>query len=352
MRLPVLLIAAFAAVSGCTHTGYGGDGKFTDNGLQARAGVESEIALRAQITETSQLAFIDEDFGKLEQMHREYLGKKSRTPSGLWRLTLFYSGIEGVLDDARRSPFREQQFATHERRLQRWLKRYPTSPAPLIVHALLLGERGWAYRGSGYAHAVSPEAWEPFYRHIGMSRRYLEEHKAVAAEDPRWYQAMLQTARAEGWEREAYDKLLDEALKREPLYYQTYFEALENLLPKWHGDAGEIERFARDAVKRTSAREGRGMYARIYWFASQTEFGNDLFKKSLAAWPQMKAGFEDVLARYPDPWNLNNYAKFACLAADKATAKSLLERIGTAVVREAWEPPSLRQQCAAWASAQ
>ena len=33
VRLPALLLAALAALTGCTHTGYSGDGQFTDNGL-------------------------------------------------------------------------------------------------------------------------------------------------------------------------------------------------------------------------------------------------------------------------------------------------------------------------------
>lgn len=317
--------------------------------LYGIAQAEPELPQRARIQHESRMAFLDEDFRKLEAMHREYLEKKSRTPSGIWKLTVFYSGIGELLHDARRSPAREQQFASHERRLQRWIKQFPESPAPRIVHALLLGERGWAIRGSGYARTVPAEAWAPFRRYIALSRQYLEEHKSVASKDPRWYQAMLQNARAEGWDDQEYGKLLDEALAREPLFYQTYFEALENLLPKWHGDAGRIERFAREAVRRTSAQEGRGMYARIYWFAAQTEYGNDLFAKSLAAWPRMKEGFDDVVARFPDTWNLNNYAKFACLASDKATTKALLERIGADVVRAAWDPPSFHEECATWA---
>lgn len=320
--------------------------------IQARAGTESEIALRARITETSQLAFIDENFSKLEEMAQGYRTRKTRTPSGVWHLSLFYSGINDVLDDARRSPapVREAKMASHERRARRWAERYPGSPAAHSVNGLALLARAWSHRGSGYAHSVPPEAWAPFYRHLGLARAYLEEHKTVAAVDPRWYEAMLAIARAQGRDRDEYDKLLDEALEREPLYYQTYFEALENLLPKWHGDVQEIERFARDAVNRTAAQEGRGMYARIYWFASQTEFGNELFSESRAVWPQMKDGFDDVVARYPDPWNLNNFAKFACLAGDKAKTKELLSRIGADVVREAWQPALLLQQCAAWSA--
>ncbi|MGE0359023.1 MAG: hypothetical protein AB7P08_19115 [Burkholderiales bacterium] len=323
---------------------------FTLLAVAGAAAAEPELAQRARIQHEAQMAFIDEDYRKLDAMHREFLEGKSRTPSGIWKLSVFHSALGELLSDARRSPMREPQFATYERRLQRWMKQFPESPAPRIVHALLLGERGWAIRGGGYAHTVPAEAWAPFQRYIAQSRQYLEEHKALASKDPRWYQAMLQNARAESWDEARYQALLDEALAREPLFYQTYFEALENLLPKWHGDAERIERFALDAVERTAAQEGRGMYARIYWFAAQTEYGNDLFAKSRAAWPRMKEGFDDVVARYPDPWNLNNFAKFACLASDKATTKALLERIGKDVVPAAWDPPPFREECAIWAS--
>jgi hypothetical protein len=143
--------------------------------------------------------------------------------------------------------------------------------------------------------------------------------------------------------------LLNAALEREPLFYQTYFSALQYLLPKWHGDIQEIEDFAQDAVARTRNQEGFGMYARIYWFASQTQFKNDIFNNSLVEWSQMKEGFEDVISRYPDAWNLNNYARFACLAGDKPKTMELLRRIESSVIAEAWVPLLMKGRCAHWA---
>lgn len=181
-----------------------------------------------------------------------------------------------------------------------------------------------------------------------MARENLEAHKSVAAADPHWYKTMLGIARAESWDREQFDALLKEALDQEPLYYQTYFSALEYLLPKWHGDLEEIEAFAQYAIRRTSKVEGRGMYARIYWYASQTQFRNGLFTNSFINWPSMKEGFDDVVAKYPDAWNINNYAKFACLAQDKRRTGELLKRIGSDFVPEAWSPPPLLNNCLEW----
>lgn len=59
-----------------------------------------------------------------------------------------------------------------------------------------------------------------------------------------------------------------------------YFNAVDFLLPKWHGSNEAIEAFARKSVKTTAEQDGQGMYARIYWYASQTNYGMRLFTDS------------------------------------------------------------------------
>lgn len=78
------------------------------------------------------------------------------------------------------------------------------------------------------------------------------------------------------------------------------------------------------------------MYARIYWAAAQDQFHENLFAQSSASWDRMRAGFDDVIARYPDQWNLQNYASFACEANDEETLKKLFERIREPSLDEAW----------------
>lgn len=316
-----------------------------------RPDAAGELAQRAATMRSAQLSFISEDFPRLEEMADRFRSGKSRTPSGLWHLTLFYGGIDSLAERQKRAALGgdiDGAFELIESTTRKWMRKYPDSPAAHIVHAGVLIDHGWAYRGGDYASKVKPESWAPFRKYIAMARDHLEKHKEVASRDPRWYETMLTIARAENWERDEFEKLLAEAVNREPLHYQTYFMALEYLMPKWHGDVGEVETFAQDATSRTQGQEGQGMYARIYWYASQSQFANDLFEDSLAVWPRMKAGFEDVVARYPDSWNLNNYARFACLARDKAKTKELLERTESSIVPEAWTPQSLRAQCAAW----
>lgn len=310
----------------------------------------TELEDRARIEGMARQNFAAENFRKLEEDAAEYRRTKARTSSGLWKLTLLHQGISDALIVRGNQVAPDANFAELEKKTTAWMRQFPKSPDANIAHGLLLLKRGGAHRGGGYASQVRPESWAPFREYVAAARAHLERVKPEASVDPRWYEVMLSVARLQGWDRKDFERLLDEALGREPLFYQTYFVALEYLLPKWHGDVDAIESFAQAAVKRTSQHEGRGMYARIYWYASQTQFGNDLFSRSRAAWPRMRDGFEDVITRYPDAWNLNNYAKFACLAGDKRKALELLSRTQSEVVLEAWSPPDLRERCKAWAS--
>jgi hypothetical protein len=193
-----------------------------------------ELAETSAIAQAVRQAMSAGDFQKLEELSSTYRKEKSRTSSGLWKLTLFYAGLNGVMypPDANATGF----FAQLERRTSEWAAAYPSSPAAHIAHSMVLVSRAWHARGSGYASSVRPEAWETFHRYIQSAQDNLERHKAVASVDARWYEEMLTVARAEGWDRLQFESLLNEALDREPYFYQTYFMALEYLLPKWHGD--------------------------------------------------------------------------------------------------------------------
>lgn len=310
----------------------------------------TEIEERDAITKETRARFSSADYDALEKAAAKYRQEKSRTPSGLWKLTIFYAGIDEEIESCGKARDPNVAYDVPEETAKQWAERYPSSPTGHIVRSMVLIDRAWAYRGCGSADTVSDAAWVKFRQYIEAARANLEEHKAVASKDPKWYGAMLIVAKAQQWDDSKFNRLIDEALGTEPLYYQNYFSALENLLPKWGGDVERIEDFAQEAVKRTRAEEGQGMYARIYWYASQTQYKSDIFTNTLADWPQFKVGFDDVIARYPDAWNLNNYARFACMARDKQKTIELLKRIGPAVVASAWVPLALKTECANWAA--
>jgi hypothetical protein len=241
----------------------------------------------------------EKDFAALETMAEDYRTNKARTSSGLWKLTLFYVGIQRA--------FYRQGSDWAVQTAQAWVGQYPQSPTAQVVYA-----------------AVIPSAEE--------IRVYLEAHKAVAAQDPRWYEMMAEVAYTQSWPRARFTKMIEEGLDRMPSYYPIYFAAVDYFSPKWGGSAADIESFARKAVERTRQTDGWGIYARIYWYASQTEFGDRLFTGSLVNWSDMKKGMDDVLRHYADGWNLANFVMFACLKGDGQKMKELTDRMDD----EAW----------------
>jgi hypothetical protein len=312
--------------------------------IAEQANAATELEQRAAVSAATQESFFTEDFKRLERVAKKYRTEKSRTSSGLWNLTLFYAGIEEAIEAEIAIRQIDASVEAVEEKTRKWAQAFPDSPTGYIAHSMALLERAWAHRRQ--APPDSPDTSSQVNEYIATARANLETFKSVASVDPRWYQTMVIIARNQNWDRSAFDALVNEALEREPLFYQTYFSAQE----KWRGNIREIEDFAQKAVLRTKEQEGHGMYARIYWYASQSEFRNDLFSNSLVDWVQMKEGFEDIIKRYPDPWNLNNYARFACLAGDKPKTRELLKRIESSVVPEAWMPEVLKPRCTEWAS--
>ena len=194
---------------------------------------------------------------------------------------------------------------------------------------------------------MEAEACQPFYEGISQAYYHLEASKAVASQDPNWYAQMADVAKAQGWPKPRFDALIDEGLDRYPGYYSIYFSAVGFYAPKWHGSDREIEALARAAIERSP--DGIAMYARIYWFASEVQYGDDLFTDSDVAWGDMKAGLDQVLASYPSQWNINHFARFACLARDRGKTQELMARIEGEPAPAVWEPGDSFERCKSWA---
>jgi len=312
--------------------------------------IAGELEERAAIDERVAFLLSSKNYKELENLAQEYRVNKSRTPSGTWKLTHFYYGINDK--SANLDIEDENYWKTIKLRTEAWTKEYPKSPTPYIAHGIVMKQYAWKFRGGGFANTVPKEAWQPFREHLINAKAFLEKHKKIASLDPHWYEVMADIATALSVNRSEFQKIIDEGLKKEPLYYQLYFAAIAYFVPKWHGNAEDIGEFANSAVARTKDQEGLGMYARIYWSASQYQYGERLFIESNVVWDKMKKGIDDVLKRYPDQWNINNFALFACLARDKQKAKELLDLIKEPPVLQVWKSESRYLRYKSWAYGQ
>lgn len=337
LRLSALLVLLF------TSTAASAVGTYADQILQDSYRSPDETSFRADIYAAVGDALWNKRFNKLEALADRFRNSKTRTPSGLWELGFYYEGVRRFYREVASTGSGDA-----DRFLREWLEAYPDSPTPRIALAVGLIERAWIIRGTGYASTVSSASWKPFKETVEQARQALLQSKEVSALDPHWYTAMAEVGMLQSWSLDEFSALIDEALDREPLYFDTYFVAVNRYLPKWGGNTLLVEEFARQAVARTRGTEGSALYARVYWSASGGQYRDDIFEDSLADWAEMSRGIDDVVAAYPDRWNLNHFAHFACLAGDYTKMLELLDRTEGPILEEAWGSSLSYFSCKLW----
>lgn len=307
----------------------------------------AEMELRDRIGLEVRGRFETSDFDGLEAMAKMFLSTDQRSPSGLWTISQFDRSLLDVLEI--QDP-ESTEWVVYDKRIARWRAKYPDSTTARLAYAQLLHGHAWSYRGRSYASAVAKENWRPFYDQLQKALEFLDEQRDFLDGDPRYHDLLLMSLNELQVPEPAYDAAADRALNLHSGYYPLYFEIAFHNAPKWGGDPLAIEAFARNAVARTQATDGFGLYARIYWSMSQSQFGDAMFQNSEVRWPDMKQGIMDVMKTYPDQWNINNFAKFACLAGDKVFAKTLFGQI-TDPIPDAWSQVVSYGDCKSWAEA-
>ncbi|MEO8388664.1 I78 family peptidase inhibitor [Polaromonas sp.] len=288
------------------------------------------------------------DFYALDKLATKLRIEKNRTPSGRWYLGWFYANLDAAILEGNNT---ETQWSAVESKLNRWIADCPQSATAPIALATAQESHAWALRGNGFASTVTSEGWEGFAKHMAISRNTLETNKRISSDDPQWYVVMLRVALAQGWKQEKYWALYEEALLKEPLYYGTYFQAAERLIPMWGGSMEEIRDFAKNAVKRTASTEGKGMYARIYWAMSHRIAPAQFLAGSgeSATWADMRAGFRDVIKSYPSDFNKNAFAQYACRFGDVDTFLAVFNSFQGRLDDVIWTGNTF-QECKEWAA--
>jgi hypothetical protein len=284
----------------------------------------------------------DEGFVNAQALIDSTARSKERLPDGTWVGWKLFPGYEEALQQER--PWDEQLA-----RLRQWRNEEPESGAAALLEASYWSSYAWFARGTQFSVNVPQQAFKIADERMAKARAVLEEAKPYAASNPAWFAQMLGVALFQGWPRAERIALFDEAVKAEPLYDGTYIRMANGLTPRWGGSVDDYHRFVRAAVEKTKSAYGNIMYARLYWFLSDTEWDKEPFTALKIPWQQMKSGFDDLVARYPDSqWNLQHYAYFACRAGDGKTFNALLPTLAVRLpntMPSPWREPYTRDYC-------
>jgi hypothetical protein len=285
----------------------------------------------------------EEQFAELEKIAGEARHEKLKFYQDDTYLEQFYRRLD-IRDDAN-----DQAWAAHLQLLEKWAKARPDSPTPLVALGNFYESYAWKARGSGYANTVTDEGWRLFRARLERGKSYLDAASRMSEQDPEGYRAAIVIAMGLSKSKEEVDAIFKKGIAADRNYLPLYYAKAYYLLPRWMGEPGDWERFAAEAADARGGDEGDMLYMIIARSQSSTE-GPNFFRATRIFYPRMKRGFEASLKYRPDyAWERNSYCYFACIAGDKATAKTLFEKIGDDWARNVWREQSYFQVWRNWA---
>ncbi len=261
-------------------------------------------------------ALWNDDFQKLDRMYEEMLAGDVRSTDG----TSMIEPFAQLFEQAGGSP-------VFDKTLERWAQASPQSKLRPLAIAVRWEGDAWRARGGSGASQVPGESMQIFRERLQRAAKALTDAEPEGRSSPIWYWVALIVAGSSEQPPAAFDVLFEEAAARFPLYQPLYYTRVNYLLPQWGGSYEAVDKFVNASVARTKGLEGEAFYAWLYMDIAPKVDG-DLFQDTLASWPRMKKGFEDMIARHPDVWNKNLYATWACRVRDKETTARLLTELG------------------------
>lgn len=287
---------------------------------------------RAEIQRVAAL-LVDEQFDALEVIANDYRDSKERWGYGWWKLTTFYIGSEAGRGAVRSwtepVPFLQ--------RFNRWMEAYPNSSTAKIATARVRLSLAWRARGSGWAYEVPAEGWAGMHRHLEAAWKILEEAEALNTSDPELYTIWIRVANGLGKRDSVVEELYEKGVAMDAGYPQLYMARAWYLMPRWHGDRGDLEAFARKAAEDASAVPGTGAYAWIaHQINSMTATTTFIHRFEWSA-NHLEEGFAEILSVYPDNiWIQNLRARLSSLVGDQEEAKIAFGVIGRDFDTSVW----------------
>jgi len=298
-------------------------------------------AMRDAIGCDAQRAFETEDFSTLEAMFDSYSKSLGDLPDGGSRLDGVIGGVDNLFY------YRSVDWMQELGKVSDWRRAYPNSVTPDLVEAMIFQDWAWAARGGGYANTVSAQALAVFLYRMEMAAATLQETKGRAATSPLWYELSLQVGIAQAIGLEQLRAIYDQGSTKFPGFRPLYRQMLRALMPRWFGSYQQVEKFIMDVHAKTQDPYRNEVYARLWWaYASLERDDINIFEKTEVSWPIMKAGFKDMLERYPrSDFLFNAFANAACQVDDVADYVDLRPILKRRMSSTAWSDKVSVQSC-------
>ena len=278
-------------------------------------------------------------YDELDKIARELKKSGESTASGLWKLDLFYNSFVWV-PSKNSEKMADQDYVDRITKITAWANARPNSPTALIALAHVYYKYAWFARGGGFADKVTDTGWKLMADRNAVCHKLTDKAMALPEKDPRAYYQLLRLAKEEGpYDAERCKQLLKESRAKFPTYKNVYFVRVLDLQPRWHGEDGEWEQFAKDSADSFGGVEGDKLYAQIVWAVERTHWyrKENIFRTFKLDYPRVRRGMDALQTQFPSSLSLiSMYCCLASHAGDKPTARQLFKQLAGRVDKDTW----------------
>lgn len=283
------------------------------------------------------LLYTLESFKALERSLKELIASGKNFPAGEPMATAPYMGFRLAMPAPGTLPLEED-------RIKRWKSAVPNSYFAVFAEARYQYANAWNARGSGGPNSISPEAWELYDSRLAAAQKILDDAPTELKATPMWDMLTLAIALDSRSANANIAATLKNAVKRWPRDFYLYRNTLDSMAQAEDGNWEAIDAFINYWSEQQRATEGSSMYARLYIHRTRA-----LLPGSKMNWPRMKASFEDLIARYPDPYFKNLYPSYACAKQDKPTFLKAMKQLPKEELNSSyWLAGKSYEACAKW----
>ena len=235
-------------------------------------------------------ALVHHDFDLIERAANEARASKEKVGGGRWKLQLIYDGVNHPYISSS-----DYEWNQHIELLQQWAREKPNSATANVALADCYNGFGWRARGTGFSNTVSGRNWQLYRERLKLAQAVLLAAKSQRV-CPKWYAVMQAIAIAQGWDNESYENLFNESVQYEPTWYEYYKQKAMYLLPRWHGQPGELDAY----VNRLAVDQNRKDSPILYFLVTEAVGSLDVEvgQKPAAHYEVLKQGYFDLRKLY------------------------------------------------------
>jgi tetratricopeptide (TPR) repeat protein len=195
----------------------------------------------------------------------------------------------------------------------------------------------WAARGSGTGDTVSESNGKKMSERLGMAFEALGEARKLPLRCPGWHGTLIRLSLGAQIPRAEYEEFFQAAIKAFPDYGAIYDYKSYYLLPRWYGERGEWETFAREMMTREDIPQSKEIFARAAIYLRSMGYLYEELSQNEKAWAALKESFREIEKNYPDSLEIKSiYCRICAKLFDYKEAREQFKLLNNQVDLSVW----------------